>query len=329
MRRRDFITLLGGAAVAWPIAARAQQPALPVVGFLSPTAPDSDPDRLRGFRQGLKDAGYVEGENVSIVYRWADNQPDRLAPLAADLVRRHVAVIAAAGVPSSQAAKAATRTIPVVFAVGDDPVRHGLVATFARPGGNVTGINYLSAELGAKRLGLLRELVPGAARVGLIAGSGGGADVSANTYVQESQTAAGMLGLQMQVLRADTSDEIDAAFATFGRERPDILAVGGGPFYSSRRIQLVQLGAYHRLPAMYASRDFAEVGGLMSYGSNTTDAFRQAGAYAGRILKGTKPVELPVMQTSRFELIINHRTARMLGLSLPPTLIATADEVIE
>jgi putative ABC transport system substrate-binding protein len=323
--RRNFAAALGGAA-ALPSAAQGQQ-AMPVIGFLSPTAPDSDPDRLRGFRQGLKDAGYVEGENVAIIYRWADNQPNRLAILAADLVRRQVALIAAASVPSAQAAKAATQTIPVLFSVGDDPVRHNLIATIARPGGNVTGINFLSAELGAKRLELLRLLVPEAARVGLIAGAGG--ETSAETYVQEAQKAAGTIGLQMRVLRANTSSEIDATFAAFGRERPEILMVGAGPFYSSRRIQLVQLAAYHRLPAMYASRDFSEVGGLMSYGSDTADAFRQLGVYASRILKGAKAADLPVMQTSRFELIINHQTARMLGISVPPTLIATADEVIE
>ena len=324
IRRREFITVAGG-TVAWPLAARTQQAAMPAIGFLNLTAPDGDPDRLRGFRQGLKETGYIEGDNVSIVYRWAENQVDRLPELAADLVRRQVTMIATAGVPATLAAKAATTSIPVLFVVGDDPVRQGLVASLARPGGNLTGINYISAELAAKRLELMKELVPGATRLGTIAQTGG----SAVTVVKDVQAAASAIGLRMQMLRANTSSEIDEAFATLGRERPDILFVGGGPFYASRRIQMVQLAAHYRLPASYAGREFTEVGGLMSYGGNATEAFRQAGAYAGRILKGTKPSDLPVMQATKLELVINHQTARMLGVTVPPLLLTIADEVIE
>jgi putative ABC transport system substrate-binding protein len=325
MKRREFIAGLGGAA-AWPLAARAQQRAMPVIGFLSLAEPDGDPDRLRGFRQGLKETGYVEGDNVSIVYRWAEpNQVDRLPALAADLVRRQVTMIATSGVPSALAAKAATTSIPIVFVVGDDPIRQGLVASLARPGSNLTGINFITGELAAKRLELIRELVPGATRVGVIAAVGG----SAETVVKDVQAAASIIGLQIQMLRANNSREIDEAFATLGRERPDIIFVGGGPFYASRRVQIVQLSAHYRLPASYAGREFAEVGGLMSYGGNTTDAFRQAGAYAGRILKGMKPSDLPVMQATKLELVINHQTARMLGVTVPPLLLTIADEVIE
>jgi putative ABC transport system substrate-binding protein len=325
MKRRQFITLLGGAAAAWPLAARAQQPALPVIGFLDPTAPDGDPKSLRGFRQGLKDTGFVEGENVAIVYRWADNQLDRLPELAADLVRRRVGVIATSGNPATNAAKAATTKVPVVFVVGDDPVKQGLVASFARPGSNLTGINFVTAELTAKRLELMRELVPGTKRVAVLAGIGGNAE----TVAKDAEAAAIAMGLQIQVLRANTSREIDAVFETLARERPDIFLVGGGPFYSSRRAQLVQLAAYHRVPATFSGREFAEIGGLTSYRGNTTDAFRQAGIYAGRILKGEKPADLPVVQASKFELVINASTARMLGLTVPPNMLATADEVIE
>jgi putative ABC transport system substrate-binding protein len=329
MRRREFTTLLGGAAAASllsPLAAHAQRPALPVIGFLNPAAPDSDPDRLRGFRQGLKEAGFVEGENVAIVYRSADNRLELLPELAADLIRRRVGVIATSGNPATNAAKAATTKIPVVFVVGDDPVKQGLVASFARPGGNLTGINFASAELTAKRLELSRALVPGTTRVAVLAGAGG---PGSETFVKDAEAAASAIGLQIQVLRADTSREIDAAFAALVRERPDILLVGGGPFFASRRVQLVQLAAHHRVPATYSGREFAEVGGLMSYGANVTDAFRQAGVYVARILKGDKPADLPVVQASRFELVINTQTARMQGLTIPPTLLATADEVIE
>ena len=318
MNRREFITLLGGAAVAWPLAARAQQPAMPVIGFLDPRSPDTQlADQLRAFRQGLKDTGYVEGENVAIEYRWAEGQFDRLPALAAELVRRRVAVIATnGGAAAAFAAKAATTTIPIVFIVGEDPVRLGLVASLARPGGNLTGVNLVIGELTAKRLGLLRELVPGAARVAVLVNPANTAN--AETTLRDVEPAARAMGLQIQILKASTSREIEAAFATFVRERPDALFVGNDAFLTSRRVQLVHLATRHAIPATYAVRDFAEVGGLMSYGVNITDALRQVGVYAGRILKGAKPADLPVVQSSKFELVINAKTARMLGLTVPP-----------
>jgi ABC-type uncharacterized transport system substrate-binding protein len=326
IERREFITLLGGAAAAWPLAARAQQPAMPVVGFLDSRSPDTNVDRLRAFRQGLKDTGYVEGENVAIEYRWAD-QFDRLPELAAELVRRRVAVIATPATPATIAAKAATTTIPIVFAIGYDPVASGLVASLARPGGNLTGINFLNNELAAKQLDLLRELVPAATRVAALVNP---ANVT-NTPVTlaDLEVAARARGLQIQVLNASTGREIDAAFATFLRERPDALFVSGEGLFTSRRVQIVQLATLHQVPATFANREFAEVGGLMSYGASITDAWRQCGAYVGRILKGAKPADLPVVQASKFELVINAQTARMLGLDVPPTLLARADEVIE
>jgi putative ABC transport system substrate-binding protein len=327
MRRREFIVTLGSAA-AWPLAARAQQPAMPVIGFLNYQSPDTIGDLLRAFRQGLKDTGYVEGENVAIDYRFAENQRDRLLALAADLVRRQVAVIATTGGPDSAlAAKAATTTIPVVFAVNEDPVKLGLVASLARPGGNLTGVNFFNAELVAKRLELLRELVPAATRVAVLVNPANA--TSTETTLRDVEVAARSIGLQLKTLNASTSGEINAAFVTLTREQPDALFVGGDAFFFTRRVQLVNLASRRGVPATYSSRDFAEVGGLMSYGTNLTDAFRQAGVYAGRILKGTKPVELPVAQSSKFELVINHETARMLGLAVPPSLLATADEVIE
>jgi putative ABC transport system substrate-binding protein len=328
MRRREFMTLLGGAAATWPLAARAQQPVIPVIAFLHPASPDSLVDRLRAFRQGLKETGYVEGENVAIDYRWAENQIDRLPVLAADLVRRRVAVIAVTGNAASVlAAKAATTTIPIVFAVTDDPVKLGLVASLARPTGNLTGINFLNTELTAKRLEILRELVPGATRVAVLVNPANAA--ATEVVVRDLQAAARTMGLQIQVLNASTSREIDAAFASLARERPDALFVAGDPFFNSRRVQLVQLAARHAVATAYAGRDYSEIGGLISYGSNTTDVFRQVGVYTGRILKGAKPADLPVVQSSKFELLINAQTARMLGLTVPPSLLATADEVIE
>jgi putative ABC transport system substrate-binding protein len=326
--RREFITLLGGAAATWPLAARAQQPGMPVIGFLYPTSPDTNADRLRGFRQGLKETGYVEGENVAIEYRWAENQMDRLPPLAAELVRRQVAVIAATGgLDSALAAKTATTTIPIVFSVTEDPVRLGLVASLARPGGNMTGVNLVVGELTAKRLALLRELVPGAVRVAVLVNPAN--TVNAETTLRDVEPAARAMGLQIKVLKASTSREIEAAFATFVRERPDALLVGGDPFFRARRVQLANLASHHSIPATYALRDYAEAGGLMSYGSNLTDSYRQIGVYTGRILKGAKPADLPVVQSTRFELVLNAPTARMLGLTVPPQLLATADEVIE
>ena len=327
MRRREFITLLGGAAVAWPLAVRAQQAAIPVVGFLGGTSPATFAERLRGFRQGLKDTGYVEGENVAIEYRWAENQFDRLPALVADLVRRQVAVIAVTGVPAASAAKAATTTIPIVFLIGDDPVEHGLVDSLARPGGNLTGINLLTVELVAKRLELLRELVPGATQVAVLVNPAN-ASLTENT-LRDVRSAARAIGLQTRVFNASTSREIDAAFKDFGRDRPDALFVGPGTFFTERRVQLALLATRYAVPATYSTRDIAEAGGLMSYGPSLTEAYRQVGAYAGRILKGAKPADLPVVQPTKFDLVINLLAAGALDLTVPPTLLARADEVIE
>jgi putative ABC transport system substrate-binding protein len=327
--RRRFITLLAGAAAAAPFAARAQQPTMPVIGFLDPRPSGTMiQDRLRGFHQGLKETGYVERENVAIEYRWADNQVDRLPELGAELLRRQVAVIVTPGGPvAALALKAATTTTPIVFLVTEDPVRLGLVASISRPGGNLTGINILSGELVAKRLELLRELVPGTARMAVLVNPGEA--VITETTVKEVEAVARALGLQIKVFNVSTVREIDAAFATFVRERPDALFVAGDPFMASRRVQLAQLATFYRLPATYALRDYAEAGGLMSYGPSITDAWRQVGAYTGRILKGAKPADLPVTQSSKFELVINAGTARMLGLAVPDKLLAVADEVIE
>jgi putative ABC transport system substrate-binding protein len=327
MRRREFITLLGGTAV-WPLAARAQQPAMPVIGYLDGRSPDAMADRLRAFRQGLKEAGYVEGENVTIIYRFAEDQMDRLPGLAAELVRRQVAVIAApGGAPAAFAAKAATTTIPVVIAVGEDPVGLGLVTSLARPGGNVTGVNIVNAELTTKRLEFLRELVPRTARIALLLNP---ADITnTETTLRDVQRVARAIGLQVQIFNANTSNEIDASFAALAREWPDALFVASGLLFNSRRVQLVHLASFHKVPAAYPSREFVQVGGLMSYGSNVAEAFRQVGVYTGRILKGSKPTDLPVVQATKLELVINHQTARMLDLSVPDKVLAAADEVIE
>jgi len=328
MRRREFIRSIGGAAIAWPLAARAQQPGMPVIGLLDHRSPDELADRLRGFRQGLRDSGFIEGQSVAIDYRWGENEIDRLPGLAADLVRRQVAMIAAtSGVGPALAAKVATTTIPVIFIVSDDPVRLGLVASLTHPGGNLTGINFFSVELTAKRLELLRELVPTATRVAVLINPTN-AEYTGTT-MKEVGAAARAIGLQTRVLKASTIGEINAAFATFARERSDILFVGQDPFFNSRRIQLVHLATRHVVPASYSARDFAEVGGLMSYGANIADAWRQAGSYAGRILSGTRPADLPVVQSDKFEFVINAQTAAMLGLTVPPQLLARADEVIE
>jgi putative tryptophan/tyrosine transport system substrate-binding protein len=315
MGRREFVALLGGAAAAWPLAAHAQQP-VPVVGFLNSASPDTFAGSLRAFRQGLKESGYVEGENVAIEYRWAEGQIDRLPVLAAELVRRPVAVLAANG-PAVFATKAATTTIPIVFLAPEDPVKLG---------GNLTGINFYLGELTAKRLELLRELVPGLARVAVLVNP---ANIAIETTLRDVQSAGRAIGLQIQVLNASTTREIEGVFETLARERPDALFVGPDAFFTDRRVQLVNLSSRHAIPTAYGVRDFAEAGGLMSYGASVTDTYRQVGAYVGRILKGAKPADLPVMQSSKFELVINHPTARMLGLEVPPTLLARADEVIE
>jgi putative tryptophan/tyrosine transport system substrate-binding protein len=327
MKRRAFIALLGGAAAGWPLSARSQQPAMPAVGFLHPTSLESFAENLRGFRQGLKEAGYIEGENVAFEFRWADGQLDRLPELAIDLVRRRVAVIATASPPAAFAAKKASATIPIVFGMAQDPVKLGLVASLARPGGNLTGINFLLTELAAKRLELLRELVPAAKRVAVLVNPAQASNTEST--LQEVEAGAQPMGLEIRVLSVNTTGEIDAAFKGFEHERPDAIFVGSGTLFTGRRVQLTQWAAHHRMPASYAGREYVEAGGLMSYGSNTTDAFRQCGAYVGRILKGAKPEDLPVVQSSRFELIINAQTARILGLTVPPTLLARADEVIE
>ena len=320
MRRREFITLAGGAAIAWPLVAHAQRPAMPVIGFLHPTSSDTNADRLRGFHRGLKEIGYVEGENVAIVYRWAEGQLDRLPALADELVRRQVDVIAAIqGHAAAFSAKAATKTIPIVFNVGEDPVKLGLVASLARPGGNLTGVNFFTGELAAKRLELLRELVPAATRVAVLVNP---TNPASETAVRDMEPAAHAMGLQTQVFNASSSREIGVAFATLVRERPDALFVSGDSLFSSRRVQLASLAARHAIPALYSTREYVEVGGLMSYGGSVTDAWRQVGVYAGRILKGAKPADLPVVQVSKFELVINTETARILGLTVPNTLIA-------
>jgi len=324
MQRREFIAALGSAA-AWPLAAHAQQ-AMPVIGFLNTSSPDAY--RLRAFHQGLKEAGFVEGENVAVDYRWADNQIDQLQTLAAELVRRQVTVIVAGGgIRSGLAARTETKSIPVLFIAAEDPVKLGLVTSLAKPDGNLTGVNILLTEVVAKRLELLRQLLPKAIRIGVLADPVNAA--TSDSMLKGLDTAARTMGLQVQVFNAGTIREIDAAFASLVNARPDALFVGISPFLLERRVQLAQLAARHAIPAIYQEREHAEVGGLMSYGASIADAYRQLGVYAGRILKGAKPADLPVVQSSKLELVINHSTARMLGLTLPPTLLSIADEVIE
>jgi len=327
MRRRELITLLGAAAVGRPLCARAQQSASPAIGFLDPRTPEVVAARLRGFRQGLKEVGFVEGENVAIAYGWAEDQIERLPSLAVNLVRHPVAAIVASGPPSAFAAKAATTTIPIVFLVGTDPVQLGLSTSLSRPDNNLTGINIVNAELASKRLELLRDLLPGASRIALLVNP---ADASLTEVQTKDVTAAARsMGVQVQVYNADTSVEIDDAFKAMSRDRSDAVLVGTTPFLNGRRVQLAQVAAFHRLAAVYAGREYVEVGGLMSYGSNIADAYRQVGVYVGRILKGAKPLDLPIVQTNKIELVVNAPTARMLGLTLPPSLLNRADEVID
>jgi putative ABC transport system substrate-binding protein len=326
IERRKFLATLGGAAAAWPLAARAQQRAMPVIGFLNIQSPDAIANRVRGFRQGLKDAGYVEGENVTIEYRWAEGRFDRLPALAAELVRRQVVVIVAANTASALAAKAVTTTIPIVFNVAEDPVKLGLVASLARPGGNLTGANSFIGELAAKRLELLRELLPGVTRVTALVNP---TTPLAESALKDIEPAARAMGMQIKVLNASNSGEINAALSTFVHERPDALFVSADSVFTTRRVQLVHLATRYAVPASYYAREFPEVGGLMSYGSNQSDNYRQVGIYAGHILKGTKPADLPVVQSTKFELVINAQTARMLGLTVPDKLLVAADEVIE
>jgi putative ABC transport system substrate-binding protein len=326
MKRREFLGIAGGAA-AWPIMALAQQPPMPTIGFLDPRSADAIAERLRSYRQGLKETGYVEGENVAIIHRFAENKVDRLPELAADLVRRQVAVIGTAGDDVALVAKAATTKIPVVFIASQDPVKLGLVTSLARPDGNVTGINFFTGELAAKRLEILHELVPKAARIAVLVNPANHAQ--AETTLRELTEAARGMGLTIQVLNASTSGEIDAAFATLARERPDALFVPSDTLFTSRRIQVVNLATRHGIPTTFPNRESIESGGLMSYGASLADAWRQSGVYTGRILKGAKPADLPVMQSTKLELVINNQTARMLGITVPQTLLASADEVIE
>jgi putative ABC transport system substrate-binding protein len=327
MKRRDFITLLGGAAATWPLATRGQQLAIPLVGFLGAQSPSAqNPDRVRAFQEGLKETGYVDGDNVIVLYRWAENQIDRLPELAADLVRRQVAVLATHGNAPAVVAKAATTTVPIVFAVSEDPIRYGLVASLARPGGNATGVNYLAAELTTKRLELLRRLVPRAVKVAVLVDPG---IPPTATVLREVEASASAMGLQTKVFTATSASEINIAFTALAREQPEALFVGGGFLFNSRRVQLAHLATHYGLPASYQGREHVEAGGLMSYGTNEKDAFRQVGAYTGRILKGAKPADMPVAQAIKFELVINAETARLLGLDVPASLLAAADEVIE
>jgi putative ABC transport system substrate-binding protein len=325
IRRRESLALLGGVAAAWPLAARAQQAAMPVVGFVN--AGSSDAPLGAAFRKGLNEAGYVEGQNVTVEYHWLEGQFDRLSALLADLVRRRVAVIATpAGNFAAQVAKAATTAIPIVFGVGEDPVKLGLVASLARPGGNLTRINFFANELAAKRLALLHELVPKAVRIAMLINP---ANRATESFLRDIPEAARAIGLQIQVLNASTKSEIEAAFATLVRDGADALYVAGDVFFTSRRVQLATLAASYRIPATYPSRQAVEAGGLMAYDADRVGMYRQVGAYTGQILKGAKPADLPVLQSTKFEFVINLQTARALGLEIPPTLLARADEVIE
>jgi len=326
LNRRKFTTLLGG-AVAWPLAARAQQAPMRVIGFLDTRSSEGMTSRLASFRQGLKEIGLNEGENLTIIYRWAEDRVDRLPEMARELAQQATVIVTTGGPPSAFAAKAATTEVPIVFLVGDDPVRLGLVSSLARPGGNLTGINMLANELEAKRLQLLHQLVPQARRIIVLVNAASASNMERT--LRDVEPAARMIGVQLQVLRANTAREIEEGFAWSEQEKPDALFVGATAFLNIRRVQLVQLASFHHLPATYGQREATEAGGLMSYGPSILDGYRQWGIYAGRVLKGAKPADLPVEQSTKFELVINNTTARMFGLTVPPSLLAIADEVIE
>jgi putative ABC transport system substrate-binding protein len=328
MQRRQFITLLGGAAAAWPLAARAQQATMPVVGYLSPgTLEPAGAIQAAAFRRGLGEVGYVEGRNVAIEYRWGQNDNAGLSELAADLVRRRVAVIVVpASITATFVARAATSTIPIVFGTGADPVQLGLVASLSRPGGNVTGFSNMLGEIGGKQLGLLREFLPGAARFAVLANP---TQQNFEPFIKDVETAASIIGRPIEFLTASTNCDIDSAFASAVQKRADALLLGPSPLFSSRRFQVLMLAAHHRLPTMYGEREWVEAGGLISYGSNFADQARLVGTYAGRILKGEKPADLPVQLATKFEFILNLHTARTLGIEVPPMFSARADEVIE
>jgi putative ABC transport system substrate-binding protein len=327
VNRREFITMLGGATAAWPLSARAQQSAIPVIGFLDTRSPDGMTSRLASFRQGLKEIGLVEGENVTIIYRWAEDRVDHLPDMARELAHQATVIVTTGGPPAAFAAKAATTKTPIVFLVGDDPVRLGLVSSLAHPGGNLTGINMLANELEAKRFQFLHQLVPQARRIVVLVNPASVNNME--TTLRDVEPAARTIGLQLQVLKANTAREIEEGFAWSEREKPDALFVGATAFLNIRRVQLVQLAAFHRLPATYGQREAAEAGGLMSYGPSILEGYRQWGIYAGRVLKGAKPADLPVEQSTKFEFVINNTTARMFGLTVPPSLLAITDEVIE
>ena len=326
MRRREFITLLGVTVAAWPLIARAQQPAMPVIGFIRNTSANASANLVAAFRRGLTEAGYIEGQNIAVEYRWAENQDERLPGLAADLVRRQCAVIIAGGNGVALAVKAATATIPIVFSTGDDPIALGLVASLHRPEGNVTGIYFYTDVLESKQLDLLREAVPKATVIGVLVNPTSLASVA---QARDAQAAARALGQQIHIVNVNSERDIDPAFATLVQHEVGGILVAGNALFTGQRNQLVALAAQHALPVIYYGREFVDAGGLMSYGASMTDAYRQVGNYAGRILKGTKPADLPVQTPTKFELIINLKTAKTLGLTVPPTLLTHADEVIE
>ena len=326
MQRREFITLLGGTVAAWPLTASAQQLGMPVIGFMNVGTPKEDEYLRAAFQQGVSETGYIEGQNVTIEYRWAEGHADRLPGLAADLVRRRVSVVAATSTPAALAAKAAITTIPIIFETAGDPIKLGLVASLNRPGGNVTGVTQLSSELVAKRLGLLHDLIPTATLIGLLVDP---TDPRTETQTREMQETAHALGLQIHVLNSSTEGEINTAFAMLPQLRLGALLVGTSNLFSRRREQVVALAAQQRVPAIYQYREYAVAGGLISYGTSITDAYRLAGVYSGRVLKGEKPADLPVLRPTKFDLVINLKTAKALGLSIPSGVLAIADEVIE